>query len=59
MDDSHQKAMSADKCAEKIIEGIEKNKEEIFVGGKELRAITIKRFFPALFSRLIRKQNPF
>ena len=36
MDDSHQKAMSADKCAEKIIEGIEKNKEEIFVGGKEL-----------------------
>jgi dehydrogenase/reductase SDR family member 7B len=58
MDESHQDAMSAEECAEKIIDAIEKKKEEIFVGGRELRAIAVRRFFPALFSRLIRKQKP-
>lgn len=58
MDESHQNAMSAEECAEKIINAIEKNKVEIFIGGHELRALTLRRFFPSLFSRLIRKQNP-
>ena len=59
MDKSHQNAMSAEQCAQQIISGILKNKEEIFVGGKELLIVKIKRFFPKLFGYLIRKQSPY
>ena len=34
------------------------NKEEILVVGKEIKAVWIKRHFPALFGRIIRKQIP-
>jgi dehydrogenase/reductase SDR family protein 7B len=59
MDDSHKNAMSAEECAQQIMEGILKNKEEIFIGGKELLAAKIKRFFPTLFGKIIRKQSPY
>lgn len=59
MDPSHENAMSAEVCARQIIQGILKNKEEIFIGGKELLAVKIKRFFPKLFGKIIRKQSPF
>jgi len=59
MDESHEKAMSAEECAKQIISGILNNKEEVFVGGKELMIVKIKRFFPNLFSRIIRKQSPY
>ena len=59
MDESHENAISAEEAAAKIISGISKNKEEIFVGGKELMILKIKRFFPNWFSKIIRKQSPF
>lgn len=59
MDPSHQDAMSAEVCAQQIIAGILNNKEEIFIGGKELLVVKIKRFFPKLFGKLIRKQSPY
>ena len=34
---------------------LEKGKEEIYLGGKEVVGIYIKRFFPRIFSRMIRK----
>ncbi len=58
MDQSQENGVSADECAKQILKGIENNKYEIFIGGKELRAIWIKRFFPNLFTNLIRKQKP-
>lgn len=57
MDESQDAGIPAALCAEKIIEAIKLNKEEVFIGGKELRAIWIKRFFPNLFSKTIRKQK--
>ncbi len=57
MDESQAKGVSAEECAKEILRGIEKNKFEIFIGGKELRAIWIKRFFPNLFTKIIRKQK--
>lgn len=59
MDPSHQYAMTPEACAEKIIEGIRKKKEELYVGGKEIAIVKIKRFFPKLFGILIRKQSPY
>lgn len=42
-------------CARKIIKAIEKKKEEVYIGGNEVWGVYIKRFFPSLFSKLIRK----
>jgi short-subunit dehydrogenase len=58
MDESQKNGVSAEICAQQILKGIKNNKEEIFIGGKELRAIWVKRMFPALFSRMIKKQKP-
>lgn len=59
MDESHENAMSAEECAQIILKAIQKGDEEIMVGGKELMAVKIKRFFPKLFGKIIRKQSPF
>jgi dehydrogenase/reductase SDR family protein 7B len=57
MDPGTDEGMNAEQCALKIIQGVEKGKEELFIGGKELKAVWIKRFFPGLFSKLIKKQK--
>lgn len=59
MDESHENAMTAELCAKEIIAAILNNKEEIFIGGKELLLVKVKRFLPKLFGKLIRKQNPY
>lgn len=59
MDPSHENATSAEDCAKQIIEGLRKEKEEIYIGGKEILMVKIKRFFPKLFGRLVRKQSPY
>lgn len=57
MDESTENGVSAEDCAQQILNGIRKNKEELFIGGSDLNAIWLKRFFPKLFSRIIRKQK--
>ena len=59
MDKSHEIAMTSEECAKQIINGIIKNKEEIYIGGKEILMVKIKRLLPKLFSKLIRKQSPY
>jgi short-subunit dehydrogenase len=59
MDESHENAMSAEDAAKQIIKGISNNEEEIFIGGRELKALTLRRFFPRKFWNVIRKQSPF
>ena len=58
MDESQKNGISAEVCAQQILKGIKNNKEEIFIGGRELRAIWVKRIFPTLFSKMIKKQKP-
>ena len=50
-----QKRKSADWCARKIIKAIQKQKEEVYIGGNEVYMVYLKRFFPSLFSKIIRK----
>ena len=55
MDAAQYKGMPADWCARKIVSAIEKNKHEVYIGGREVFGVYIKRFFPRIFSNLIRK----
>lgn len=55
MDDGQNNGISAEKAAKKIVKAIEKRKPEVFVGGKELLMVHIKRFFPGLARKIIRK----
>ena len=57
MDDSTNKGLSPEDCARKILKGIENNKEEILIGGNDIKAVFLKRFFPTLFYIIIRKQK--
>lgn len=56
MDKSQKLGMPADECARQIIAAMRKGKEEVLIGGREIKAVWIKRHFPALFARIIRKQ---
>lgn len=47
--------MPADLCARKMLDAISKRKAEVYLGGWELRGVYMKRFFPGLFRRMIRK----
>lgn len=58
MDKSQEEGMPAAECAKIILDAMKRNKEEILVGGKEIKAVWIKRHFPGLFGKIIRKQKP-
>lgn len=54
MDDAQANGMSVEECANEIITAINAQKEEVYIGGKETKAILLKRFFPSYFSKKIR-----
>lgn len=58
MDANQENGLDANVCARKIISGIEKNKAEIYIGGKEILGIYLKRFLPNLLNRIVIKQAP-
>ena len=55
MDEAQANGMPADECAEEIIKALNAGKQEVYIGGKEKYGVLLKRFFPKLFSRVIRK----
>lgn len=55
MDEGQFKGKPASWCAQQIASAIEREKEEVYIGGKEVLAVYLKRFFPSLFSRVVRK----
>ena len=57
MDDAQVKGMHVDVFAEKMYNAISSKKEEVYIGGKEIYGVYIKRFFPRLFSKMMRKQK--
>jgi len=56
MDPETDKGMKPEILAQHIIKAIKNKKEELVVGGKETLGVYIKRFFPKLFSKIIRKK---
>jgi len=55
MDDAQANGMPADVCAREIVKAVAAKKEEVYIGGKETKAIWLKRFFPGYFSKKIRE----
>lgn len=58
MDENQNQGISAELCAEKIVAGIVADKEEIYIGGKEVMGVYLKRFFPKILNKIVRKQAP-
>ncbi|MEJ2006192.1 MAG: SDR family oxidoreductase [Cyclobacteriaceae bacterium] len=53
MDDAQANGMDPSLCAQKIIKAIQKNKREVYIGGKEVLGVYVKRFFPDLFASIL------
>lgn len=57
MDHNQATGMSAEECARQLVNAVSKKKKEVLIGNKEIKAVTLKRFLPGLFWKVIRKQS--
>ncbi|MDE2149278.1 MAG: SDR family oxidoreductase [Gammaproteobacteria bacterium] len=55
MDRGQQQGMEASDCAQRIWRAVAEDREEVLIGGREAMAVQLKRFAPALLSRLMRR----
>ncbi len=55
MDDATKKGMPADVFARKMLSTIEKKKNQASIGGQEVLGTYLKRFFPNLLTKIVRK----
>jgi dehydrogenase/reductase SDR family protein 7B len=53
-DECIEKGMAPEACAQEILKAIRAKKEEVYIGGKEVKGVLFKRLFPARFSKYIR-----
>lgn len=57
MDKNQETGMSVEECVRQMLVATTKKRKEVLIGNKEIKAVTIKRFFPALFWKIIKKQK--
>lgn len=57
MDANQAGGISAAECATRILEGVAKGKKEFGVGGKEIKGLLLRRFFPQFFDQILRKKS--
>ncbi len=55
MDEAQANGMNPSDFAAKALSAIASRKEEVYIGGKERYGVLLKRFFPRIFSKMIRK----
>jgi dehydrogenase/reductase SDR family member 7B len=55
MDAGQAAGMDPGICAEKIVQAVEAERNEVYIGGKEKLGVYLQRFVPNLFARIIRK----
>jgi short-subunit dehydrogenase len=58
LDERLEKGMTAQLCAQKIIQAVASGKKEVLIGKSELIPAYLKRFLPALFWKLMYKIKP-
>jgi short-subunit dehydrogenase len=57
MDQNQAGGMSTTECARRILSGVAAGRTEFGIGGKELLGLKLRRFFPSLFERILRKRS--
>lgn len=57
MDHNQETGMPVDLCVKKLLAAVEQNKKEVLIGNKEIKAVTLKRFLPGLFWKIIKNQS--
>ena len=57
MDERTARGITPERCARAILRGVVRRQEEIYVGGKEVLGIYLKRFAPWLFSSIVRRMK--
>lgn len=55
MDPTQAKGLAPATLAERILLAIDRQEEEVLIGGKEVWGVYLQRFFPGLYSRMIRR----
>lgn len=55
MDNAQANGMLPEVFANELLKAIDAKKDEVYIGGKETKGVWIKRLFPKLFNKLIRK----
>ena len=55
MDNATENGLAPETVARHILRAIEHGKEEVWIGGKEVLGVYLKRFFPAWFSKVLAK----
>jgi len=58
MDHNQETGMPVDVCVRKLLKAVRRRKKSMLIGNKEIWAVYIKRFSPALFWRIIKNQSP-
>lgn len=59
MDENQANGISAEECANQIIKAVESNKKEVIIAAlKETAGLYLKRFFPELLYKMVRKNAP-
>lgn len=55
MDQATGNGLTAEQCAVRMAKAIAKAKSEVYIGRKEILAVYLKRFFPGILRRVVRK----
>ena len=56
LDPTQEKGITPEALAVKILAAVEQGKDEVLIGGKEVLAVYLKRLWPGLYSRFIRRR---
>jgi short-subunit dehydrogenase len=54
MDKNQEQGMTVEACAQKIIKAVKAEKREVYIGGKEVLAVYLKRFFPSVLAKIVK-----
>lgn len=57
MDHNQETGMPIEECVEKLLKAVKNQKKEVLIGNREIKAVTLKRFFPSIFWKVIKKQS--
>ncbi len=58
MDPNQAGGISAKDCVCKMLDQVASKKTEFAIGGSEIKGLVVKRFFPKLFDKILRKRSP-